>query len=364
MFERLRERNARRPGLELHRRSDHREQADGRAPHVGAHAQGRVPALQGAARLPPALPERLRLPGALGRGRRRARARAELEAGDRGVRARRVLAALPRQGRVVGRGDHRAVQAARHVDGLGKRLLHVLGHEHRVHLALSRDRPRARLALPGAPLDGVVPALRDVDLAARAGRLLLRQGRSLAVRPLPARGAGRGGARRLDDDAVDAARERRGRRAPGRRLRAAPGRRLGRAPPVYPDAEPVRVVKGSELVGLALHGAVRRAAGGGRGRAPRDRVGRGLARGGQRDRPHRARLRRRGLRAVEGPRAADSRPGRRGGPLLRELRVARRALDRGGGGPDRRRPARARAARRAPARSSIATRSAGAARRR
>jgi hypothetical protein len=42
-------------------------------PHgVGADAQGRLPALQGAARLRPALPERLRLPGALDRGRRRA----------------------------------------------------------------------------------------------------------------------------------------------------------------------------------------------------------------------------------------------------------------------------------------------------
>ena len=61
-----------------------------RAHGVGADAQGRLPALQGAARLRPALPERLRLPGALDRGRGRASARAQLEARDRGVRARGV----------------------------------------------------------------------------------------------------------------------------------------------------------------------------------------------------------------------------------------------------------------------------------
>ena len=65
------------------------------------------------------------------------------------------------------RGDHRAVEAARHVDGLGRRLLHVLRHEHRVHLALPQGRARARLALPGTSGDAVVPALRHVDLPAR-----------------------------------------------------------------------------------------------------------------------------------------------------------------------------------------------------
>ena len=39
--------------------------------HAGADAQGRLPALQGVARLRPAVPERLRLPGALGGGRGR-----------------------------------------------------------------------------------------------------------------------------------------------------------------------------------------------------------------------------------------------------------------------------------------------------
>ncbi len=71
----------RRAALVVRRRPRDGEQDRARRPHgVGADAQGRLPALQGAARLRPALPERLRLPGALDRGRRRARARAQLEA--------------------------------------------------------------------------------------------------------------------------------------------------------------------------------------------------------------------------------------------------------------------------------------------
>ena len=62
----------------------------------------------------------------------------------------------------------RGSQAARPVDGLGQRLLHVQRHEHRVHLEVPEDRPRARLALHGPPRDRVVPALRHVALAARA----------------------------------------------------------------------------------------------------------------------------------------------------------------------------------------------------
>ena len=116
----------RRPALQLHGRPDHGQQPDGRPPRLGPHAEGRLPALQGATRLRPALPERLRLPGPAGRGRGREVARAELEARDRGVRARRVRRALQGARRALRRRDHRAVEAARHVDGLGQRLLHLL----------------------------------------------------------------------------------------------------------------------------------------------------------------------------------------------------------------------------------------------
>ena len=92
----------RRAALQLRRRPGDREQVARRPHRLGAHAEGRLPALQGAARLPSALPERLRLPGPLDRGRRRARARPQLEAGDRGVRPRRVRAKCRDEGRLVG----------------------------------------------------------------------------------------------------------------------------------------------------------------------------------------------------------------------------------------------------------------------
>ena len=166
----------RRADMELRRRPDHREQPDGRPPLLGPDPQGRLPALQGAPGFRPALPERLRLPGALGRGERRAPARAQLEARDRGLRARGVRREVQAVGGRVLRGHHRPVQAPGHVDGLGQRLLHVLGHEHRVHLALPEDGARARVALHGAPLERLVPALRNVHLPARADRVRTRTG--------------------------------------------------------------------------------------------------------------------------------------------------------------------------------------------
>ena len=183
-------------------------------------------------RLPPALPERLRLPGPVDRGRRREAARPELQAGDRGVRPRRVRRGVPRRRRAVGRRADGRVDPPRPVDGLGQRLLHVLRHEHRVHLEVPPDRPRAGLALQGPPGDGVVPALRHVDLGPRARRQLHRQGGPVALRPLPAARPARRGARHLDDDAVDAAGERRRGRQARPRLR--PPRRTATGSPSAP----------------------------------------------------------------------------------------------------------------------------------
>ena len=264
----------RRSALQLRRRADHGQQPDGRSPRVGPDAEGRLPALQGAPRLRPALPERIRLPGPLGGGGGGEGAGAQLEARDRGVRPRGVCRALQGARRATyARGHHRAVEAPRHVDGLGRRLLHVLRHEHRVHLALPQGRARAGLALPGASRDAVVPALRHVDLPARGlfGRVP-RARAPVALRPLPAaRPRGRV-ARRLDDDPLDVARQRRGGRAARGRVRPDGGRRVVRR-----RSQAGRGVRGTGARRGSRRSpvsrALRRPGGGGRGRAPRDPVG-------------------------------------------------------------------------------------------
>src|SRR5918996_2325429 len=102
--------------LEVHGRADHGQQPGRRPPRARPDAEGRLPALQGAAGLRPAVPERLRLPGAPRRGGGREVARLEFEARDRGVRPRRIRAPLPRAGRALRVGADRAVETARHVD--------------------------------------------------------------------------------------------------------------------------------------------------------------------------------------------------------------------------------------------------------
>src|SRR3954447_9128796 len=57
--------------LELPRRAHHGQQPDGRPSRVGPDVQGRLPAVPRHARRGAALAERVRLPGAVGRGQRR-----------------------------------------------------------------------------------------------------------------------------------------------------------------------------------------------------------------------------------------------------------------------------------------------------
>ncbi len=332
-----------RPAVQLRRRARDGKSDGARGAHrLGQDAEGRLPALQGAPGAPPALPERVRLPGALDRGRRRALAGPQLEARDRGVRPRRVRPPVPGGRRAVVQGADRGLDPARAVDGLGLGLLHLQRHQHRVHLAVPEGRARAWLALPRTPLDRMVSALRHVALPARAdaGRRLPGAQRPVALRALPApRASGRVG-RHLDDDAVDAAGERRRGRQAGRRVRAARERRVGRRRPVSGRA--LRPPCPGRRAGrVALPRPVRRARARWRGGAPGDPVGRGLAGGGHRDRPHRAGRRAGGLRARACPRAAGALSGRRGGPLLRRLRLAPRALDDRGRRPDRRPAGRA-----------------------
>ena len=187
-FERLREQNRRRPDLLVHGRPDHGQQPGGVHHGHGPHAEGRLPALQGPPRVRSALPERLRLPGPLGRGRGREVARPPRQARDRGVRPGGIRGEVPRARCVLQRGDDRAVPPSRPVDGLGQRLLHVQRHEHRVHLGLSQERCTSAAGCTRVTARPVVPALRHVALAARAGGRgeLHRDGAPVALRALPA----------------------------------------------------------------------------------------------------------------------------------------------------------------------------------
>ena len=134
------------------------------------------------------------------------------------------------------------------------------------------------LALPGPPLDRVVPALRHVHLAARADRALLGQDRPVPLRPLPAARPRRRVARRLDDDALD---------APANVAAAVnPDAEYGRRE----NGEWVAVARAPDDAFVSASGARRSSAsptrarsttsGGPRGRAPRHPVGGRLARGG------------------------------------------------------------------------------------
>ena len=178
----------------------------------------------------------------------------QLEARDRGVRPRRVRRSAARSGsRSSGRSSPSSA-APRHVDGLGQRLLHLLRHEHRVHLALPQGVPRARLAVQGTPLGEWCPrcgtSLSQHELINSYEELTHP---SLYVR-FPLQGPRRRVARRLDDDAVDAAGERRRCRQARRGVRADCETGDWWAVERKPDATFVRRVRGEELVGLEYEG--------------------------------------------------------------------------------------------------------------
>ena len=212
----------RRADVELHGRPDHGQQPDGDPPRLGPGAQGRLPALQGAARSRASLPERLRLQGlwvevevekSLGLESKR-----EIEEYGLAQFAERCKERVAH----YGKRDDRPVEAPRDVDGLGQRLLHLLRHQHRVHLAVPQGVPLARLAVQGSPLDTVVPPLRHVAVAARAGRggQVRRADSPVGLRAAAAARTRWRVARDLDDDTVDAAGERRRRCQARRGVRA------------------------------------------------------------------------------------------------------------------------------------------------
>ena len=104
-FEALREKNRGGPRWSFLDGPDHGQQPDGRSPRLGPHLQGRLPALPRHERPRPALPERLRLPGPLGRGRGREGA----EARSPSATSRTSFPATRRQHRPI----RAALQAAR-----------------------------------------------------------------------------------------------------------------------------------------------------------------------------------------------------------------------------------------------------------
>ena len=207
---------------------------------------------------------------------------------DRAVTAARVLDGLERPGRAPppvrgarrgalegdddpghrGAGDrHR--RDARRAPGHARdrrQLLHVQQREQRPHLGLPGRVPQARLDLQGPRLDALVPALRDGHQPARDDRGLPGPRGPGPDRPIPARRPARRGAPRLDDDALDARRERRGGGRAGARVRP---RSPGRGAPVGREGDPqagsgrgvrgAREKRGKRARRLAVQGPVRRA---------------------------------------------------------------------------------------------------------
>ncbi len=265
------------------------------------------------------LPERLRLPGPVGRGGGREGARAELQARDRGLRARPLRPRLPRPRRPLRRPAHRALQAARPVDGLGAVVLHDDRPQHQLHLGLPQGVQRARLAVPRPSLDAVVPPLRHVALPARADRLLQGSDPPVAACAAAAQGARPRVPGGVDDHA-------RGRCRPTWPPPCAPtpttcASRRRRGSPTWPPtgsaASPVSgnvlgTVRGSDLVGLTYTAPFEDLRRPDRLREPRGRLGRRVDGRGHRHRPHRPGLRRGGLRARPPRGPGDADPGRRG----------------------------------------------------
>ncbi len=248
--------------MELPRRPHHGQQPDGHPSRLGPRLQGPLPALSRDARRGPALPERVRLPGPVGRGQRRARPRVHLEARHRGVRDRPLRDPVQAARADLRRAPDRAVDPARDVDGLerpgraapagraaghgsrcghddpgrrrprhrqrrdarratrheGRRrqLLHVQQREQRPDLGVPGGGPPARLAVQGPRHDAVVRPLRNGHLTDRDERGLPGPRRPRADRSLSRCSTGR------------ASRSSSGRPRPGRSPRTWPPR-SGRA---------------------------------------------------------------------------------------------------------------------------------------
>ena len=185
----------------------HGQQPHGSPPRLGPHLQGRVPALQDHAGFQAALPERLRRPGTVDRGRGREGAEAQRQARDRGLRHRQVRRALQGARQEVRRQADRAVGAAGLLDGLGQLVPHDVRREQLHHLALLEGLPRAWMGVRGHRRDAVVPPLRHRAVRARdSDRGLPGDRPPRPVRQVSLDRPGERGSAGLDDHALDARR--------------------------------------------------------------------------------------------------------------------------------------------------------------
>ena len=140
----------RRPDVQLHRRPDHGQQPDGRPPRVGPHAEGHLAALLRRCRGSTCCYQNgfdcqglwveVGVEKELGLNSKREIEEYGLDRFARACRDRVALYAGP---------AHRALEAARPVDGLGAVVLHDDRPQHHLHLGLPQGLQRARLALPG-----------------------------------------------------------------------------------------------------------------------------------------------------------------------------------------------------------------------
>ena len=203
----------------------------GLPPRALARVQGHLPPLQDDARLLGRPQGRLGLPRPAGRDRGREAARHRLQGGHRALRHRRVQPALPRVGVRVPRGVGAADRADRLLDRPRRRLPHPRQRLHRVGLVGAAADLGPRAALRGPQGRALLPALRHGAVLARGRAGLPGRRRPVGLRALPGARAARAAAAgrraaRLDDDAVDARLQRRGRRRSRRHLRAG-ARRTG-----------------------------------------------------------------------------------------------------------------------------------------
>ena len=264
----------RRRALQLHRRADHGEQPDGRPPRLGPHAEGRLPALQGAARASTSATRTgstARGSGSRSRSRRRSGLNSKRDIEEYGL------------AEFAERCKERVAQYSEVITDQDRRLGRWMDWDNDYYTFSDTNIEYIWRFLKAVHERGwLYKGHRSTQWCPRCGTSLSQHEQageenyeelehpSLYVR-FPLQGARRRGADGLDDDAVDAAGERRRRRQAGRGVR-----------PARTAAGSLASVPGRELRARGqrrgarrprVPGAVRRPAGPGGSRPPRSSRG-------------------------------------------------------------------------------------------